>query len=126
MPDSFYYYYWNDNSISHSGYTQRHYVSLLNYIKVRDELLSKKYIDAKYIAGFFAEYEMAVATAMSRNWNRDAKAVSELRGDLCKYRSDIMSNTLTPMYMKMCIWLFTTIPSLFMLLYRILYLLTGR
>lgn len=126
MPESFYYYYWNTNSISHSGYTKRHYVSLLNYMKIRDELLSQNYIEAKYITGFFAEYEMAVATAMSRNWNRDAKAVSVLREDLRKYQSDIMDNPLTPLYMKGCIWLFGTMPSLFMLLYRILYLLTGR
>lgn len=126
MPDSFYYYYWNGNSISHSGYTKRHYVSLLNYIRVRDELLSQQYIESKYIVGFFAEYEMAVATAMSRNWNRDAKAISALREDLRKYRSDIMDNPLTPLYMKGCIWLFGTMPFIFMLLYRILYLLTGR
>ena len=126
MPDAFYYYYWNGNSISHSGYTKRHYVSLLNYIKVRDELLSKQYIEAKYIAGFFAEYEMAVATAMSRNWNRDEKAISVLREDLRKYRREIMGNVLTPLYMKVCIWMFSTIPNLFMVLYRILFLLTGR
>ena len=126
MPESFYYYYWNTNSISHSGYTKRHYVSLLNYMKIRDELLSQNYIEAKYITGFFAEYEMAVATAMSRNWNRDENAIRVLREDLRKYRRDIMGNVLTPLYMKICIWMFSTIPHLFMVLYRILYLLTGR
>lgn len=126
MPDAFYYYYWNGNSISHSGYTDRHYVSLLNYIKLRDELLLKQYIESYYVAGFFAEYEMAVATAMSRNWNRDAQAIRVLRTDLNKYRKDIMKNPLTPLYMKVCIGMFDTMPHVFMLLYRILYLMTGR
>lgn len=126
MPDSFYYYYWNGNSISHSGYTERHYVSLMNYIKVRDELVSWQYVDRQYIVGFFAEYEMAVATAMSRNWIKDPKAISVLRDDLRKHRSDILKNELTPLYMKVCILLFGTMPHVFMLMYRMLYLLTGR
>lgn len=33
--DELYLYYWNGNSISHSGYSTRHYVSLINYIKVK-------------------------------------------------------------------------------------------
>lgn len=126
MPDAFYYYYWNGNSISHSGYTDRHYVSLQNYIELRDELFSKQYIEAHYIAGFFAEYEMAVATAMSRNWRRDARAIRVLREDLRKNWKAIVSNPLTPIYMKLCIWLFRTMPHVFMGLYRGVYLITGR
>jgi len=126
MADAFYYYYWNENSISHSGYTDRHYVSLQNYIKLRDELVAKQYIQPCYVAGFFAEYEMAVATAMSRNWKRDAQAMRVLRSDLHKNRKVIMSNPLTPLYMKVCIWMFRVMPHVFMGLYRILYLVTGR
>lgn len=126
MNESFYYYFWNGDSISHSGYTGRHYVSLLNYIALRDELLDKRYIEPQYIAGFFAEYEMAVATAMSRNWKRDPETIKILRNDLLRNRRYILKNPQTAAYMKGCILLYCAMPWLFMALYRILFLLTGR
>lgn len=126
MPDAYYYYYWNSESISHSGYTDRHFVSLQNYIKLRDELLSKQYIAKSYVVGFFAEYEMAVATAMSRNWRKDTQAIQVLREDLRKNWKIIVKNPLTPIYMKMCIWLFCVMPQVFMRAYQVIYLLTGR
>lgn len=121
-----YYYYWNLESISHSGYTDRHKVSLLNYISLKEDLISQQYFDTKAIAGFFAEYEMAVATAMSRNKNYPKDVITILKSDLQKDKKDIMKNRYTPFYMKVCIAIFIGCPEIFFILYRMIFLLTGR
>lgn len=121
-----YLYYWNGNSISHSGYSKRHYLSLVNYIKVKKELLGKRIAKEAEVSGFFAEYEMAVATAMSRNWTIDKEAMGLLREDLREYMQSILKNTYTPLYMKVCVVMYVYIPYLFMGLYHGLYRITGR
>lgn len=127
LPDPFYMYYWNLNSISHGGYTYRHEVSLKNYINVRNNLLEADIdLENKYIAGFFAEYEMAVATAMSRAKVYDSSCALLLKNDLAKYRKEIKACEITPLYMKISISLYLINPRLFIALYRILYLVTGR
>ncbi len=126
LQDAYYYYYWNTGSISHSGYSVRHKISLLNYIKVKESLLEKRYIASEPVAGFFAEYEMAVATAMSRNWVFDKEAISILTQDLRRYWPIIRKNTSTSPVMKSCVLLFAYMPYVFMMLYRVIYLITGR
>lgn len=126
IPDRDYYYYWNTSSISHSGYTSRHRVSLENYIRVRDEILAGDYVDRRVICGYFAEYEMAVATAMSRNWTYDADAAKLLKGDITKYWKIIRSNSKTALYMKVCMRIYMISPKLFMAIYKVIYLMTGR
>ena len=121
-----YLYYWNGNSISHSGYSKRHYISLINYIKVKKGLLEKNIAKETEVHGFFAEYEMAVATAMSRNWMIDKAAMNLLRKDLKECMCSILKNSYTPFYMKVCVVMYTYLPYLFMGIYRGIYKITGR
>ena len=121
-----YQYYWNGNSISHSGYSKRHYISLINYIKVKKGLLEKNIAKETEVHGFFAEYEMAVATAMSRNWMIDKAAMNLLRKDLKECMCSILKNSYTPFYMKVCVVMYTYLPYLFMGIYRGIYKITGR
>lgn len=124
--DELYYYYWNGNSISHSGYSKRHYISLQNYIKVKNELLEKNIAKEAEVVGFFAEYEMAVATAMSRSWTIDKAAMCLLRKDLKEHMHGILKNSYTPFYMKVCVIMYVYLPYLFMGIYFGIYKLTGR
>lgn len=126
IPDRDYYYFWNHSSISHSGYTQRHRKSLENYISVRENLLKGEYVDERIICGYFAEYEMAVATAMSRSWTYVDDTAKLLRQDIKKYWKQIKANKKTALYMKVCMQIYIVSPRLFMFLYRIIYLVTGR
>lgn len=126
IKDELYLYYWNQDSISHSGYSARHYSSLLNYIKVKEHLLNQNIAEASEVNGFFAEYEMAVATAMSRTWTIDKNAMNVLRQELKDDLSSILKNRYTPFYMKVCIAMYVYFPYLFMGIYHGIYKLTGR
>lgn len=126
IPNKDYYYYWNTNSISHSGYTDRHFVSLKNYIRVRDAILKQDIIDNRLVCGYFAEFEMAVATAMSRNLLYNKEAANLLHSDIKKYWKLISRNKDTALYMKLCMLIYLASPKLFIYMYRLVYLLTGR
>ncbi len=126
IPDAYYRYYWNMDSISHSAYTDRHKSSLKNYVDICSELAEKHYIDDRSVYGFFAEREMAVATAMSRGRTYDAEAVVMLRDHLKRIWRYVRKNKYTALYMKVCIGLYIISPRMFIGLYRIVYLLTGR
>ncbi len=126
IPDRTYYYYQNLESISHSEYSPRHLVSLNNYMKVRDELLSEGIIPEPRICGYFAGFEMAVATAMSRKGSYISEAGDILRADLKSNLKSIKADKKTGLYMKICISMYVISPKLFISLYRILYLMTGR
>jgi len=126
LPSSHYYYYWNLSSISHTKYNRRHRVSLDNYIALKQKMLSLHLIEDSYINGYFAEYEMAVATAMSRAKVYDADTANVLRQDLKKDKKSILSNKGTPLYMKMCISCYIFSPNIFIKLYRLVYKVTGR
>lgn len=126
LPDSYYYYYWNLSSISHTKYNERHRVSLENYINLKQKIKSLEVVEEKYISGYFAEFEMAVATAMSRAKIYDAETAEILRNDLRKDKKCIKANKGTPLYMKMCILCYIFSPKLFIKLYRVVYKLTGR
>ena len=126
IPDRNYFYFWNGESISHSGYTKRHATSLANYIRVRDGLLAKEYTDERLICGYFAEYEMAVATAMSRSRSYDEETALILKEDIKAHWDRIKQNKKTHLYMKACMLIYKTSPRLFIRLYRVVYLVTGR
>jgi len=126
IPEVDYFYFWNVSSISHSGYTPRHKESLKNYIKVRNQVLESGYLEDRTVCGYFAGYEMAAATAMSRSWTFDKEAIDILKGDLKVHWKDIKGCNNLAMYMKMCIKMYIISPALFMFLYRIIYLVTGR
>lgn len=126
ISDVLYFYYWNGTSISHSGYTVRHGTALINYIDTRERILDNTKLERKYVVGFFAEYEMAVATAMSRNWTIDTGVVNILREDLLNNFTNILKCEKTSILIKICVALFIFCPKCFMGLYRCLYLVTGR
>ncbi len=126
IPDRTYYYYQNLDSISHSEYSPRHLVSLNNYIRVRDELLEEDIIPEPRICGYFAGFQMAVATAMSRKGEYIKEAGEILRADLKKHLKNIKADKKTGLYMKICISLYVMSPRFFFSLYRIFYLITGR
>lgn len=126
IPEVDYFYSWNGTSISHSGYTPRHKESLKNYIKVRDSALSMEYLPKSTVCGYFAGFQMATATAMSRNWTFDEEAIDLLRLDLKKNWKNINGSKKLARYMKICILIYIISPKLFFFLYRIVYLFTGR
>ncbi|MBR6147687.1 MAG: glycosyltransferase [Lachnospiraceae bacterium] len=126
ITDRLYYYYQNMNSISHSLFDPRHARSLENYIFVRDRLMDSDAVSEDRIAGYFAGYEMAVATAMGRSGKYSRDAGELLRNDLKKHRKYIIRDKKTRAYMKTCIVLYIVYPKLFVALYNIYYRLTGR
>ena len=126
IPDRLYYYYQNLDSISHHKYTPRHAVSLNNYVVVRDHFLDMRSVPDSRICGYFAGYEMAVATAMGRSGKYIPESGEILRNDLKAHFGCIMSDRKTGFIMKTCILMYVICPKLFIGLYRILYLLTGR
>ncbi len=126
IPECCYYYFYNPDSISHSGYTYRHGISLDNYIALRDHILELDLVDIQIVCGYFAEYEMAVATAMSRNKSYDRSYAEKLRQDLKTHWEYIRSNKKTAVYMKLCMMIYMMSPKLFILLYRPVYLISGR
>lgn len=126
IPDKLYYYFQNHGSISHAKYSFRHELSLDNYIRVRDDLLGKDIVCPERLCGYFAGYEMAVATAMGRSGRYIVSSGEKLRKDLKKYWKYIKYDNKTKLYMKLCIILFIYCPRVFVLLYRILFIMTGR
>ena len=126
IPDKTYYYYQNANSISHAKYSYRHEISLENYIRVRDRYLSMNIVSPQRICGYFAGYQMAVATAIGRSGSYNRESGEMLRKDLKEYWNLIKDDDKTAFYMKLCIWLYKCMPRVFVVLFRILYLITGR
>ncbi len=126
IPDRLYYYFQNSNSISHSKFNYRHAISLENYIRVRDSFLDNPYVSSNRICGYFAGYQMAVATAMGRNRVYEKRAGNILRNDLKSHWVLIKKDTKTAFYMKLCILLYISMPKVFVRLFGILNKLTGR
>ncbi len=126
IPDKLYFYYQNRKSISHAKYSFRHMVSLNNYICLRDEMIQKNEALETRICGYFAGYQMAVATAMGRNGSYEKDAGELLRRDLKDHWESIKKDKKTSVFMKCCILLYNCLPKVFVGLFRILYLLTGR
>lgn len=126
IPDKTYFYYQNGDSISHAKYSPRHAVSLDNYIKLRDLYLNRDGVTHQRICGYFASYQMAVATAMGRSGSYEKEPGELLRKDLKDHWKCIKNDAKTALYMKMCIWLYMHMPKVFIVLFHILYIFTGR
>lgn len=126
IPDKLYYYFQNSKSISHAKYSYRHAVSLDNYISIRDNHLERDIVSRPRICGYFAGYQMAVATAMGRKGRYEKKTGKILREDLWKHWKYIIRDEKTALYMKICILLYMCAPRLFVYMFRVLYLVTGR
>ena len=126
IPDKTYYYYQNSDSISHAKYSHRHAVSLDNYLKLRDLYLNRDGVTPQRICGYFAAYQMAVATAMGRSGSYEKKPGELLRKDLKNHWQCIKNDDKTALYMKLCIWLYMHMPKVFIGLFHILYVFTGR
>ena len=96
-----YFYFHNDEGISHSGYTDKHRFGLEYYIKFRKEIVNK-YPELSVVAtGYFAEYEMAALTAMCRNDIYDPLVIKMLQNDLKDNLWNILINRYTALYFKM-------------------------
>ena len=126
IPDKIYYYYQNSDSISHAKYSNRHAVSLENYIKLRDLYLNRDGVTPQRICGYFAAYQMAVATAMGRSGSYEKRPGELLRKDLKDHWKYIKNDVKTALYMKLCIWLYMNMPKVFIGLFHMLYVFTGR
>lgn len=113
-------------SISHMGYSDRHHKAFDNYMRVRMELIERYPSCKEAIIGFHVEYEMAVLTAMCRNWTFDPIVIDKLKKDLRKHMKLLWDNETIALYMKVSAWMIAYPTKLFILLFRLLYLCTGR
>lgn len=126
LKNHLYYRRMHGNNISRQGYTERHKKALDNYISVRNELI-KKYPQYEIeIKGYHIEYELAVITAMCRNKRYDKPIIKKLSTDLKFNMADILKKCHIPLYYKGCCVLIAYVPWLFIFLFRILHLVTGR
>jgi len=121
-----YYRRMHGGNISRQGYTDRHKKALDNYIEVRNRLISKYPQYETEIKGYHIEYELAVITAMCRNKNFDKTVIKKLSKDLRDNMGDIQKKCRLPLYYKICCILIGYVPWLFIALFRILHVLTGR
>lgn len=121
-----YYRYVRKGSISHMGYSKRHKKAFDNYLRVRLELIEQYPALRKDIVGFHTEFEMAVITAMCRNMTFDKEVIGKLKNDLRENMKDTWTNKQIALYMKVCAWLIAYPTYVFIILFRILYLFTGR
>ena len=122
----YYYRFVRKGSISHMGYSERHKKAFDNYMRVRLELIQKYPALSEAIIGFHTEYEMAVLTAMCRNKNFDWETIHKLKADLKTNMKSTWKNPKIALYMKVCAWMIAYPTWLFIVLFRILYLCTGR
>lgn len=114
------------NNISRSGYTERHKKALDNYISVRSRLIEMFPIYRKEIIGYHIEYEMAVITAMCRNTMFDKKVLQSLKKDVRLNLRDVLKNSEVPVFHKISAILISCSPWLFIPLFRIIHIMTGR
>lgn len=113
-------------SISRSGYTERHKKAFGQYMNWRMYLL-EKYPELKNeITSYHLEYEMAVITAMCRNGRYDRDVIRNLVKDLRKNIEIIIQCKRTPLYMRGSAAIIAYCYPLFIIIFRIIHLLTGR
>ncbi len=113
-------------SISRSGYSERHKQAFERYMSWRIYLL-EKYPELKNdIIGYHLEYEMAVITAMCRNKKYDKRVIKKLAKDLRENRNIIVCCNETSLYMKVSAVMIAYCYPLFIFIFRIIHLLTGR
>lgn len=112
--------------ISRSGYTQRHIQALDNYMKWRNYLLERYPRITSEIISYHLEYEMAVITAMCRNKTYDKKVIIQLKKDLMQNINYSLCSKQTPMMMKCSALIIAINPTMFIIIFRIIHILTGR
>lgn len=113
-------------SISHGGYTKRHRKAFDNYMRLRLRLLKDYPELSSDIIAFHTEYEMAVITAMCRNDCYDKEVIAKLKNDLRVNIKNTLGHAIVPLYMKGCAVLIAYAHPVFIVLFRLLYHLTGR
>ena len=127
ITDNVYYnYYMRSSSISHSGYNPKYANSLARYMQIESsfEQMFPEY--RVYLRGFYAEFEMALITAMCRNRVYDWKVIKKLRQHLRIQVKDICGSGTTPLYLKCSAVMIIYFPRVFLFLFRGIHLLTGR
>lgn len=100
LPDPLYYYWQNEEGISHGGYTQRHRKGLMNYVNLCDSMVEQFPEIRVKIGAYFCEFEMAVMTAMCRNNVYDIEVIHMLQNHLKKHFSELVINKGTALYYK--------------------------
>lgn len=126
ITQGYYYYYWRTDSISRAGYNKKYYNSFKNYLRIRDKAIIDYATLKPSINAYFAEFEMSVVTAMCRNKTYDWNVIRELQKDLRENIRDILSNSNTLLYLKVCALMIIICPRVFMVLFRIIHAITGR
>ena len=121
-----YYRYVRKGSISHGGYTGRHKQAFDHYMQLRRKLIGRYPEMASDIIAFHTEYEMAVITAMCRNDCYDKEVIAKLKNDLRVNMKNTLGHAIVPLYMKGCAVLIAYAHPVFIVLFRLLYHLTGR
>lgn len=113
-------------SISRSGYTERHKKAFGEYMKWRRYLVEKYPELTEEITSYHLEYELAVITAMCRNQRYDKTTIRALSKDLREHLLTLLHCAKTPLSMKGSSVLIAYCPVLFIILFRILHVITGR
>ena len=113
-------------SISRSGYSERHKQAFEQYMKWRMYLL-ERYPELKTeITSYHMEYEMAVITAMCRNKKYDKDVIKKLVKDLRNNQKIILQCKKTPFYMRVSAVMIAYCYPLFIVMFRVVHILTGR
>lgn len=113
-------------SISRSGYSKRHRMAFEQYMKWRTYLLDRYPELREEIIGYHTEYEMAVITAMCRNKQYDRNVIGRLKRDLRVNRKIVLKCSKTPVYMRGSALMIAYCPVLFIIIFRMIHILTGR
>lgn len=85
------YYYWqNEDGISHGGFTPLHRKGLINYINMCDSLVERFPEIRKKIGVYFCEHEMGIMTAMCRNDIYDIEVIKMLQKHLKSHFGELI------------------------------------
>lgn len=113
-------------SISRSGYSERHKRAFEQYMNWRMYLLDKYPALKTEITSYHTEYEMAVITAMCRNKKYDKMVIKRLVKDLKENLNIVLQCKKTPLYMRISAIMIAYCYPLFIVIFRIVHILTGR
>lgn len=123
---AYYNYFMRGGSISHSGYNPRYANSLDKYMEI-ERAFEEAFPEYRgYLRSFYAEFEMAVITAMCRNKVYDWQVIGKLRRHLRMQKKEICRSAETPFYLKCSAVMIIYFPKVFIFLFRGIHLLTGR
>lgn len=113
-------------SISRSGYSERHKKAFEQYMSWRMYLLDRYPELQIEITSYHTEYEMAVITAMCRNKKYDKAVIKNLAKDLKKNLKVVLQCKNTPFYMRVSAVMIAYCYPLFIMIFRMIHILTGR